>query len=241
MNPVWTEPPAEPVAGKGTVHIWFRDFQGVTDFGRAIESLSADERARAGRFSNEESRLTYLGSHIFLRHILAKYLRTEPTLVRFDVDRNGKPRVINPAIPGLEFNLSHSHLAAACAITVAARIGIDLEHIDPLLCDETTADQVLSPSEMHQLANFKTQDRCDAFFRGWTRKEAYAKCLGLGMSAALKIVDLGFADSDATLEGFAVSTFTCPNHYVASVAVEGKPAVMKFWDLTTRDRSAGAL
>jgi len=229
MNPLWTDPPADPAVAEGIVHIWFRDLRRMIEVGNAIDCLSADERARAARISNEESRLTYLGSHVFLRQVLAGYLGAQPAYLRFEADAHGKPHIIDPSIPSLEFNLSHSHLASACAVTVGARIGIDLERFNPSLCDDATAELVFSPAELHRLARWKGMEKCDAFFRGWTRKEAYAKCLGLGMTAPLKTVELGFAHRDAP-QAFMVNTFTCPNQYVASVAVAGKPAVMKFWN-----------
>jgi 4'-phosphopantetheinyl transferase len=240
MNPVWAKPPDDLFLGEGIVHIWFRDLHGGSDFGGADECLSADERVRAARFSNEQSRLIYVGSHIFLRQVLASYLRTDPALVRFGVDSNGKPYVTDSAVVGLEFNLSYAHLASACAITVGARIGIDVERTDTSLCDDATAELVFSPTELRRLAGWKGTEKSNAFFRGWTRKEAYAKCLGLGMSAPLKSIELDFGDREETVEGLTVRTFICPNRYVASVAVEGKQAVVKFWDSSEKNRSAGA-
>ena len=226
----WLPPRQNPVVGEHEVHVWYCDFRGIIDFQDATASLSAQERERAARFKTEESRLTFVGSHIFLRQVLAAYLRIPPALVLFAADANGKPCLdVSAHRDDVQFNLTHSHGSAACAVARSLKVGIDMERPDSKLCDDATAQQVFGPEELCQLREREPGERQAAFFRGWTKKEAYAKCIGVGLSVNLAGLQLGFADGRSTFGRYSLITFSCPNQNVATSAVEGVPAHVIFW------------
>ena len=217
--PVWKDPPPEPLLIRGQVHIWYWDFHHIRDFEQYIAWISSDERARLTRFKTEESKRNFLGSHIFLRRVLSLYLNTYPSSIAFESVTQGKPQVAEPVLKDkLEFNLSHCHQRVLCAVARVTQVGIDIERVVADLYDERTAKLVFSEVELAVLRGLEPADRSEAFIRGWTRKEAYAKCLGGGISDNLKDVELSLTLFASSSSGVDVRTFYCPDGYIGSVA-----------------------
>jgi 4'-phosphopantetheinyl transferase len=147
------------------------------------EVLSQEERDRAARFRFERDSSRFLARRILLRSLLARYLGLCPDRVRLRSGDYGKPEVDNAV--GLRFNLSHSHGLALFAFARGNPVGIDCERIQPGIEIEPVARQFFSPGEQRQLEVMPEGARLDAFYRCWTRKEAYVKARGLGLSLAL--------------------------------------------------------
>lgn len=232
MSPVWQPAPTKPVLGMGEAHVWYCDFSEISDFAAGLDVLSEIERQHAARFKTDESKLTFIGSHIFLRRVLGSYLRISAAGVRLSVEVGGKPYLDNLVHPGdLQFNLSHSHCSAVCAIARYVRVGIDLERPDPKLCDDGAAKQVFGPGELRCLSEQEPAERVAAFFRGWTKKEAYAKCKGTGLSSDLTELEMGFSEGGSVFGGLSLLSFQCPNGFVAALALEGRPVPITFWTL----------
>ncbi len=142
--------------------------------------LDSEERARSRRFVHLHDRRLYVVAHALLRYALSVVAPArEPAAWRFTAEpRFGKPRVVQPPCP-LSFSLSHTPGLAACAVTLEAQLGIDVEPRDRT---PPQTDGILSLGEQRQLAELHPEARSEAFFRRWTLKEAYAKALGLGLS-----------------------------------------------------------
>jgi 4'-phosphopantetheinyl transferase len=229
MNPEWREPPSDISLSPDEVHVWYTDFNEIHDLGIAVTCLSADERARADRYKSERSKVSFVGSRIFLRSVLGRYLNVSPSHVCLENDEFGKPHLADPA-EGLNFNLSHSNRSVVCAVCVGSRVGVDLELVSERF-DEDTAAQAFSESEMQCLRHLGASEQQDAFLRGWTKKEAYAKCVGLGMSLDLKTVQTGFSEGLSSFRGAALLTFSCPNQAIATLAVDPDRPTVEFWRL----------
>src|SRR5512141_2269323 len=172
MSADWRDPPSEPCIIPNRVHVWFCDFSDVCDAGNAADCLSTDEQSRAERFHQEEDRLVFQASHIVLGYVVGLYMGLRAAEVLLRTAAYGKPELAAKA-PTLSFNLTHSYRSAACAISDGAAVGIDMEAIDPRRFDHPTAEQVLSNAEMAQLRSLAPNEQLAAFFRAWTRKEAY--------------------------------------------------------------------
>jgi 4'-phosphopantetheinyl transferase len=217
---------------RGEIHVWFCDFSAIADFGEGTRVLGEAEVQRAARFRSEDARFTFVGSHIFLRQVLGSYLQLSGGLVAFAAEATGKPR-LDGAVhsTGLEFNLSRSHGSAICVVAHSVAVGIDMERPDPKLCELATAEQVFSMQELRRLQELEPREGIAAFFRGWTKKEAYAKCKGLGLAADLKSVELGLGRGSSKFENVSLSTFECPGSYIASLAIEGAINNLRFWKL----------
>ncbi|MDO5643659.1 MAG: 4'-phosphopantetheinyl transferase superfamily protein [Paracoccus sp. (in: a-proteobacteria)] len=141
--------------------------------------MSPDEHARAARFAFQRHRAAYIAGRAHLRRVLGRYLGQPPQALRFRYGAHGKP-----ALDGLSFNLSHGGDLAALVVTRAElALGIDIEprrKVEPGL-----ARTHFAPDELAALHALPDATREAGFFTLWTRKEAYLKACGLGLSAGL--------------------------------------------------------
>lgn len=168
----------------GIVNIWF---VGIDRFGPAIQPLSeiisSDERERAERFHFERDRKRFVAARVYLRRILGTSLGVEPQRVSFQYGPFGKPALGGEfKDSSLRFNVSHSHGCAVYAVTHGREVGVDLEFIRPLDDLSTLADRNFSVEENNGLRSLPAQDRLSGFFDCWTRKEAFLKATGDGLS-----------------------------------------------------------
>lgn len=168
-------------------HLWWIELApGAGDVAAALATVSADERARAIRLRVEVDRTRFLLRRQALRAILSAYTGVPPHELVFDVDRFGKPAWAAPlGAAGLSFSLSHSGGVALLAVARDGRLGVDIEVLRPLPDVDVIARRMFSPAEYEALAAESAADRCPAFLRVWTCKEAVVKALGGGLSIAL--------------------------------------------------------
>jgi 4'-phosphopantetheinyl transferase len=146
-------------------------------------TLSADERARADRFRFENLRHAFTISRGGLRLLLAGYLGGRPQELALNYGRRGKPEL--QPLSGLRFNVSHSGLIALYAVTLDCEVGLDVEQIRDLPDHDAIAARFFAPKETAELRSLDPRDRVAAFFRCWTRKEAYIKAVGDGLAIPL--------------------------------------------------------
>jgi 4'-phosphopantetheinyl transferase len=146
------------------------------------ELLSRDERERAAAFRFEKDRDRYVVARGGLRVMLARYLGTQPAALRFRTNRFGKPLLVGSDIRGLRFNVSHAGSVALFAFSRGCRVGVDVEKIDESLPVADLAGRLFSPSEQELWRSSPTEEQTYRFFDLWTRKEAYVKGRGHGLS-----------------------------------------------------------
>jgi 4'-phosphopantetheinyl transferase len=176
------------VLGPGEVHVWAVSLLG--DAGGHAALLSAKERERAARFRFADHQRRFQIGHGALRAILGGYLGVEPAAVEFRQGPRGKPYV---AGIGPFFNLSHSGKLALIGVA-ASEVGVDLEKVRHLESLDAIAQRHFSPSEFAALAALPGAARQLAFYRCWTRKEAYIKALGLGLAMPLDTFDVSLGE-----------------------------------------------
>jgi 4'-phosphopantetheinyl transferase len=184
LKPFWSSPPSPLALWADEIHLWRSRLDlPATQLERLYSSLCEDERIRAQRFHFERDRNAFIAARGKLRAILGCYLDWEPAAIAFSYSSKGKPALIQETdSPSLEFNLSHSHSLALYSITRDRRIGIDLEFLRPLPNASALAQRFFSPQEYALLTSLPTDLQQIAFFKGWTRKEAYLKATGVGLS-----------------------------------------------------------
>lgn len=146
--------------------------------------LSQDERERAARFRFEIHRRRWVAARIALRQILSRYTGATPASLRFHCDAYGKPALLPPHV---HFNLTHSHDLGLLAIAPAP-VGIDAEYIDRRTDFEALMRRVASEEEGEAFSRCPVAEQRTAFFRLWTRKEAYIKGRGLGLGLPLPAI-----------------------------------------------------
>jgi len=172
--------------------LWYVDLDVSADAVRCFrEWLSSDELAKAERFHSDAHRARYIVGRAALRGVLAERLDCSPAAIRFSYGANGKP-MLEGGRGHIEFNLAHSGGDAVIALADGAAVGVDIELLRPIADVESLARLVFSDAERRELA--LAPDPVSAFLNGWTRKEAYVKALGLGLTAPLTEIIVSLSD-----------------------------------------------
>lgn len=230
----WPAPGAFPAMENGEVHVWQAHLDLAAPRVAALERLlDADERARAARFRAVEPRARYIASRGLLRALLARYLGTEPHRLAFHCGRHGKPALAaESGASALRFNVSHSDGLALYAVTCGCEIGVDLERVRAEVAVMSIATRFFSQREVAALRALPPPLQTGAFFRGWTRKEAYIKARGSGLAMALDSFDVALApdqpaallatrDDPGEVDRWSLHDLTPAPDYAAALAVEG--------------------
>lgn len=197
--------------------------------------LSLDELRRAEQFRFDIHRRRFIMARSALRGILASYLSADPGAIEFEYSGQGKPRV--PNRDGLCFNLSHTEDRALVAICWNRDVGIDVEAVREVE-DLPKLAAIFSDAERTAILSLEPHQRLCAFFRCWTRKEAYIKARGHGLSIPLDSFDVSIRGPACLLEsrepGIDAAAWTlvdieAPHGYIAAAAIEGPaPELRRF-------------
>ena len=153
--------------------------------------------------------------------MLATQLGTNPAELRFEYGRHGKPRLADSEVT---FNVSHSHDVAMIVTARDVEVGCDVEKVDPKFIDDQIPERFFSPHEVTELRALPTADQSEAFFRCWTRKEAFIKACGLGVSMGLDTFDVTLGEPAKLLrgaDGWTLQAVEAPKGYMAAVVARG--------------------
>jgi 4'-phosphopantetheinyl transferase len=194
----WNSPPQNLTLDINEIHVW-RFFLTQTESCLQIlaKTLSTDEQTKAERFHFPKGRSQFIVSRGALRAILSRYLQINPSLLRFDYNPYGKPSlIVAQGGDTLHFNLSHSHELGLIAITKNRDIGVDIERINPNFPYLEIAEKFFSPLENSVLLSLPQDLQSTAFYNCWTRKEAYIKAVGKGLSIPLNQFDVTLAPGE---------------------------------------------
>lgn len=184
-----------PAAAPECIDVWRIDLAAAADLAESFALLDADEQARAQRFHFPAHRRRFIVAHAAVRRILARRLGTAPDAIEFVRNGHGKPFLKDRAAP--VFSLSHSHEMALCAVAAGGELGVDIEHRRDV-SHADLAHRYFAPDEVAALAALPTDRQADGFFACWSRKEAYIKAKGLGLSLPLDSFAVS-VDAEATL------------------------------------------
>jgi 4'-phosphopantetheinyl transferase len=189
---IWQQAPEHPLLVPQDVHVWRAFFDAWQPSVPLLTSvLQADERERASRFYFEKDRLASIISRGLLRILLGRYCALDPQKLVFSYNEYGKPVLVQDKQPvPLYFNLAHSHNTVVYAFTFINSVGIDVEYMRSNIEYEQLAQHYFSPMEITQLQAVPDTQKSQAFYAGWTRKEAYIKARGKGLSIALDSFDV---------------------------------------------------
>jgi 4'-phosphopantetheinyl transferase len=160
---------------------------------RAQSLLAPDEAERAARFTFEDGRHRAIAGRGQLRAILGRSLGADPAALEFAYGPRGKPALAGPwAGAGWHFNLAHSGDLALLALTRAGPVGVDLERIRPVTDSTRLVSRFFSPREDAAFRALPEEQKPAAFLRLWTRKEAWLKATGEGITQSLGQVEVSF-------------------------------------------------
>lgn len=244
MQSHWQSAPLRLTLQPAEVHVWRAalDLQ-ESAVRRLWQLLTADERARAERFVLPRDRTHFVVARGLLRVLLGRYLRRRPEHLRFCYGPHGKPELAADTDDAAwRFNVSHSHGLALYAITLQRAIGVDVEYVRPGFAEERLAERFFSPREVAVLRALPAALQSAAFFACWTRKEAFIKARGNGLSLPLDQFDVAFAPGEAAA---LLSTAWDPHEaarwslcdlapapgYVGAVAVAGQAWHLACWHM----------
>jgi 4'-phosphopantetheinyl transferase len=165
------------------VFVYWTTVPSDLDVSLLLPRLDPAERQRAGRFHFARDRNAFAVAHALLRYGLDVIGGRHPW--RFGLTSSGKPFIDDAVLPGLHFNLSHSHAMTAVAISRDGPLGVDVEVVTPPRDREDIAPLVFDPVERALLQSGAPEQRQETFFTLWTLKEATIKATGQGLSADL--------------------------------------------------------
>ena len=207
FSQAWQPRTMPPEFARDEVHLWH--FPLILPAGRATEwraILSPAERERADKFAFPNLRERYVAAHAVMRRLLGAYLMRDPAGLVFEIAERGKP-----ALPGqpVHFNLSHTSHHGLLAVTRVGEVGVDIERLDRKVDRAGIAGRFFSRAEADELASLPEDQQPEAFCNLWTRKEAWLKATGVGISEGLNQVE-----------------FNChPGEPARLLRINGKPSV----------------
>lgn len=238
-------------------HVWLVVPESVQDPDQLEQFrsiLSDDELARYRRFHFPEDRQRFLVSHAMVRQVLSGYASLAPEEWRFTRAQHGRPEIANPDTTGLRFNLSHTRGLAACVVTRDCACGIDTEQLDTRHHLAGIARRMFSSEEYRQLETLTGTALAEAFFTGWTLREAFVKARGIGISYPTRKLHFDVKNDRAIRVRFEAELNEDPARWqfsllkpaathVAAVALHTEPAceyrVVQRWFGTDHDGKPG--
>lgn len=212
----WAHPPKQPKLEQSKIHLWRVGLDVEDDATHPLRAtLCPDELSRADRYRFEDHRRRYIVRHGALRAILSSYTNQHAHELTFKTNSFGKPRLTDAqADLAICFNMTHSADLAVVAITNRL-VGVDIERLNPATEIQIIAKRFFSPAECSAIQTVPAVARREAFFRCWTRKEAYIKAVGQGLSIPL--------------DRFEVSLN--PDHPPALLRVKDNPTEVNRWSM----------
>lgn len=242
----WQPSPDTIHLANDTVHVWLASLRWSA---RQIEvmqaGLSSREILRAQRFVQHRDADRYTVSHAILRKLLGRYLGVEPDTIGYSYNDYGKPYMQPVADHSdvIYFNMAYSQDLALYAFTRGnPALGIDIEHLRSDIDCQQLAQSVFTADEYTRLCQLADADRYRAFFKIWTRKEAYVKAQGQGLSLGLDSFDVSHAIGTAESSGLSeftlldrhamlwtIKDLAISAQYAAAIAIRGTMPTLSYW------------
>jgi 4'-phosphopantetheinyl transferase len=245
-EPYFYSPPSNLELEPGQIHVWSASLDQPDSCLRHLyQFLSHDERNRAERFIFEKDRRRFAVCRGILRSIVARYLGINADKVLFKYGPNGKPALEGSyGIESLCFNLSHSEEIALYGFALDNEVGVDVEYVRDISGIELIAERIFSAGEIEIFRSLSGERKKEAFFDSWTRKEAFIKALGEGLSLALAIFDmssilgksarpLSLEDNTGKISEWDIQDLRPADNYAGALVVKGPIFEVKcwFWEL----------
>ncbi len=222
------------------IHIWSIDLQQDRPQIDAFNQLLNDsERHRAAKFINPLHRDRWIVARGYLRQILSQYTDPSPAQIVFSYARQGKPSIDHSP---LQFNLSHSHNLAVCAVSGKYPVGVDIEQIHPIAA-AGLVDRFFSTREQAIFHALPVDLQQAAFFHAWTQKEAYLKACGTGLSTPLDQIEVSIDPTtpariiSAPIEGnWQIQKLDISPDYAGAIVIDGEFGLIEQMDQPTANR-----
>ena len=241
----WNTAPPGGRIGENDTHVWLIELPAIAVDAAEIGSvLAPEELSRGAKFFREIDRRRYLTTRFALRDILGRYGRELPERIEFDYNAFGKPSLIGEA--ALRFNVSHAGEVSLVAVAWNRQVGVDVEKIrgdssDELVTLRNIARRFFAPNEVNRLLQLPEAALPQSFFTCWTRKEAFIKAKGAGLSIPLDSFEVSFLPGERPElmvysagpeenERWSVFHLEPAPGYVGALVVEGEDLRLKQWN-----------
>jgi 4'-phosphopantetheinyl transferase len=213
----------------GNVVVWMAEVSASRDALRFLEPyLDAQDRERAARFHFAEDRARYVLGRALVRNILGRYWSQTPETIELASTERGQLYFSDDE--AMRFSITHAHNLVAVALTANARVGIDIEYMERKLNLEGLGERILSAEDFRVFQVLPDRVMVPTFFRIWTRKEAYLKGTGEGITDALKEITVSMhteeigtisdARDEADAKKWRMHSLALPENYLGCVACD---------------------
>ncbi len=236
------DPATTPIPlGDDDVHLWKAHIARSQDaVERLWQVLESDEKERAERFRFERDRNAFVVSRGLLRTLTAEYLSCGVEAIDLVQGPYGKPQLAGP-VSDLRFNVSHSGDLSVLAFASGAEIGVDVEKTTRDIPFLDIGRRFFARSEMDVMERLPSARIRDAFYACWTRKEAYIKALGLGVTHGLSNFAVSVHPDDAPSllasdldpaapERWEIADFYPDRGYRGALAIQGKGRAVRLFE-----------
>jgi len=212
------------------VHLWLLRYSKLQESENSFYSILCDEEKKmADKFLHENDHVRYTVSKGYLRLILGKITTVNPDDIIFTANEHGKPELKFPE-ERIYFNISHSGDLGLIAITDLAPIGVDVEKYSERKATNDLVIRFFSPAEQDMFFKLPEFQRTEGFFNCWSRKEAFVKSLGKGLSFPLSSFDvslkpeapaqlLEIRNKEFNTVSWSLNTLTVDDGYAAAFCI----------------------
>ena len=226
----WQPAPKDFLLAENVVHVWRGELTSAS-----LEVLSPDERDKAAQFHFDKDCNRYIAARAILRQLIGRYEDVPPASIQFTYNAYGKPGLDGSS---LRFNASHSADLALFAFARNRNVGVDIERIRPDFASWEIASQFFCQDEIAALRALPPEAQTAAFFACWTRKEAFIKAHGSGLSLPLHKFAVSVAGPARLLrtdfdppaaQHWTLHDLLVAEGFAAAVALEGEPGSIECW------------
>ena len=223
-----------PILSSDQVHIWSISYEWLGANSTCFaQTISWDERARAERYRFLEDRSRFVIRRGILRMILGRYLSVEPSHIKLDYGPYGKPHLAGEFdSDSLQFSLAYSHELVVYAFARKCQVGIDVERIQPLPDIEQISAQFFTTRENRKINELDGLAKLLAFYHCWTRKEAYVKAIGAGLTYPMNQLEVSVDPNEPAqllwaekhpqaATQWSLKSFAPADDYVSALAIKG--------------------
>lgn len=238
----WHMPPRDLMLANKEVHVWLASLdQPDIDFNRLAQTLSENEITKTRRYHFNRDRRRFIVGRGALRLILGLYTGSPPERLEFLTGANGKPYLAKKCNSDkLMFNVSYANRLILYGFTRNIRIGVDVEHIRAMPDAADIAARFFSKRENKKFQALPQSQKRSAFFQCWTRKEAYLKALGEGISDRLDQFDVSLNSCEPAAllrtswdpkeaDRWSLMEINPGSGYIGTIAVEGHRSQLKYF------------
>jgi len=236
----WMKTPDTLSLSEDHIDVWLCDLKQLSgEINNFYSILSEDERERADKFKVEDKRQQYIITRGVLRQRLGLVTNIKPEDFMFKILEHGKPVLANNyQCADITFNVSHSYDLALIAISQKHHLGIDIEKINHESKHDQLVTRFFSKAEQTEFQTIAEANKARAFCACWTRKEAFIKAIGDGVSYGLDSFEVTVDPDKQTPEinlhnpsGDTWSAINLPinNEYMACLVSDGGDVNVRYW------------